>query len=164
MAMCAELENVSDSEWKSVVRKLHDTASDTAKLKQIIARWGGGLAVLMALIGIIGAVIIKVGFGLSESVGENEKFNAQSEARYDSFITTLNQITDSCTEAERERDGLAERIENLNKATDLEIRAWVREGREADRQLSELHRLQLSKEIERTKLDIQEIKKLQHEN
>lgn len=171
-AMCEHLDKVSDSEWESVVRKVDATAADTQKLKQIIARWGGGLAVLMVIIGIMGGVVVRVGFSVSDTVDDNKEFNTRSEEKHANVIQTLKDIRDEIKDAATDRDRIEEELHDRTEgrystkdhaAYDAEIRAWVREGRETDKQLNELHRLQLSKEIEATKAEIIRIKQEQEQ-
>ena len=169
-AMCKELDGVQDHEWESVVAKVDKTAEDTTKMKQIIARWGGGIAVLMVIVGIIGAVLIRVGFNVSDTVDENKDFNSRSEEKHRHVIQTLEHINDDLKDAARERQQIKDDIEDKTKGRftnqdhdtyDVELRAWVREGRETDKQLNELHRLQLSKEIEAAKAEIIRLKQEQ---
>lgn len=138
--MCKELENVTSKEWE-------ETRAEISRIKSLQARWGGGLSVLMALVVMVGGGLINSFCRVSDTVNKNRESNMRLQEQSKAIVNTLERLADE-----------DKRVEISRKADMLDLKGWVREGRESDARIQQIGTLQLERTIEELKSEIAKIR------
>ena len=164
--MCEALEKVTETEWEETKHRVEETEKTVEKINLRMAQWGGGLAVILGIIGVIGGFLLNGVSKTSDNIRDNTIALVAEREKQDMIKLALVDIKSDLKEAKT----LIE-TKTTDRFTSTQAEARFSAEREQSRQMMEqqknmadIQRLELERDIEEIKRDTEKLKRESHEH